>query len=411
MDQIFYNASLTIVVSDGDVSSGIPGVSQSLPRLTTAVERLGNTELAVIPRSVDELLGHSRWSTRGWTLQEQLLSRRMLVLSEHLAYFSCQSTTFREDTILECKTGKVEFIKPEVEDKKTIMQLKLWNLGPSIPFGSLDKITITKEEENRALQQYGKLVTVYCQRTLGWEYDIINAFIGILKILTPKLGNFTFAIPSPHLYWALLWSTKDPFPIRRRRGFGLPSWSWTAWKEPQQKIEFPHFRSAGCYWTAVQFFIFTDILDLLLVEQACSNQASQKLHPHLARQMIPPTGRTLSIETRAQMTTPYLKYLLFWTSTSKFHVHHSPMQGTKDHFEVYSRHERVICSLHLDPLWRDTQPDQLEFIVLALRDDMLLVILIEWKGHLAYRVQRVIEEISQADWLEADPKQQFIVLG
>lgn len=77
MAAIFEHATLTIVAADGsDASHGLCGISR--PRTgQSPVLRLTRT-MSVTAWHRDPLVGHV-WSTRGWTMQEQLFSRRMLV--------------------------------------------------------------------------------------------------------------------------------------------------------------------------------------------------------------------------------------------------------------------------------------------------------------------------------------------
>ncbi|TQW07111.1 heterokaryon incompatibility protein (HET) domain-containing protein [Cordyceps javanica] len=91
MDQIYRSADLTIIVAAGsDCGNGIPGVSE-MPRPPRTSSTIGNTML--VEEKVDAIdeVKASIWRSRGWTLQEGLLSRRRLVFTDCQMLFSCLS--------------------------------------------------------------------------------------------------------------------------------------------------------------------------------------------------------------------------------------------------------------------------------------------------------------------------------
>lgn len=96
MDSIYYNAEATIIAAAGsDSTYGLPGIGhrsrQTYPSVTTkdinGVSTLKNPQTAI---------QSSKWSTRGWTLQEAVLSRRRLVFTDDQVYFDCKAMNCHE---------------------------------------------------------------------------------------------------------------------------------------------------------------------------------------------------------------------------------------------------------------------------------------------------------------------------
>ncbi|OAG15170.1 HET-domain-containing protein, partial [Alternaria alternata] len=91
MDAIYKNSELTIIGAAGqDESYGLPGVG-ARGRRHQFVAKLDGATLFWNPIDPHELISLSHWSTRGWTFQEALLSRRRLVFTEDQVYFQCNT--------------------------------------------------------------------------------------------------------------------------------------------------------------------------------------------------------------------------------------------------------------------------------------------------------------------------------
>ncbi|KAF2867743.1 heterokaryon incompatibility protein-domain-containing protein, partial [Massariosphaeria phaeospora] len=94
MDLIYENADLTIVAAAGQNDQyGLPGIGT---RADTQAKRppqpaatIGNLQLVSSLPDIELYLSESKWSTRGWTYQEALLSRRCLMFFTSQVYFVC----------------------------------------------------------------------------------------------------------------------------------------------------------------------------------------------------------------------------------------------------------------------------------------------------------------------------------
>jgi hypothetical protein len=88
MHKVYWSAYVTIIAGSGDSPAfGLPGISSRARKAQITVDTHGH-RFFCIPDTVQEIQA-SAWSTRGWTMQENLLSRRRLVFTESQTYFQC----------------------------------------------------------------------------------------------------------------------------------------------------------------------------------------------------------------------------------------------------------------------------------------------------------------------------------
>ena len=96
MATIYGCATLTIVALTGkDSNAGLPGIS--VPRPAQVRETVNGHKLFTISPDIESEIERSMWATRAWTVQEELLSRRMLHFTESQVGFSCLLGSVRED--------------------------------------------------------------------------------------------------------------------------------------------------------------------------------------------------------------------------------------------------------------------------------------------------------------------------
>ncbi|OAR01509.1 hypothetical protein LLEC1_02609 [Akanthomyces lecanii] len=212
MSSIYANAYLTLVAltSEG-ANSGIPRISQGRsssdrsPFVHLPCQTLINASQGAI--GLPPMI-HARtmWTKRAWTLQETVLSKRMLCLS-FVASWACGGAHWSED---------LEDLS-EIEGQHALTEKR-------------DKLYIPEWPD---MSQYSRLASEYAARRLTMPDDTLSAFEGILAPMRQLLpGGFLFGIPEFIFDIGLLWQ-------HRRRGAkprsGLdwagtkhefPSWSW-----------------------------------------------------------------------------------------------------------------------------------------------------------------------------------------
>ena len=238
MHKVYRSAYVTIVAGYGDRPEfGLPGMSSKGRKPQSSVDTHGH-RLVCIPDVVRDI-ENCPWSTRGWTLQERLLSRRRLVFTETQAFFQCWN--------MHCCEAIPKDIKKS--HKKNLSQFKevdrTFEVFPQKGIGK------TGAEIEERIQEYLK-------RRLTKESDALNAFLGgfqAFQEIEHPVHNF-WGLPMSRFRWtkdvvpqrngfteidqlystflsSLAW-TNDPhdhtnsYPLARRQGF--PSWTWAAWK-------------------------------------------------------------------------------------------------------------------------------------------------------------------------------------
>lgn len=96
MSTIYQQAEITIVASCGDnAAHGLPGVGRH--RKSTRGFQHGEYDIALVNDPYMNPPELSAWNSRGWTLQEAWLSRRILCFTESQCYWECRGTCISED--------------------------------------------------------------------------------------------------------------------------------------------------------------------------------------------------------------------------------------------------------------------------------------------------------------------------
>ncbi|KAK4501877.1 hypothetical protein PRZ48_007686 [Zasmidium cellare] len=221
MDVIYGAALLTLVAADGpDANAGLRGItpgSRSLPQHTEVI----NDDLALTvscPAPTDLRL--SAWSSRGWTCQEQLLSRKFLIFSGGQVMWQCGSCFLCEDTEGSNKAGpltRLEQVEIDVDVPKAI--------NPGAVF-----FQPTHLFRPKIFTQYASIVRGFTKRHLTYQDDVLPAFQGFGSILERSFNcKFIAGLPEAYLDQALLWL---PAVMQKRRTTSAqdcPSWSWAGW--------------------------------------------------------------------------------------------------------------------------------------------------------------------------------------
>ena len=202
MAHIYASAELTIVAASGeDANYGLPGLTKPLEERAEARRDW---------RWLTVKFGYplmSAWIRRGWTFQESLFSRRLLIFSDTVSWICgrCVWHEIFEDDI----TNSPQTWPSERPHLGVPMSLK--SLLPDVP----------------SLGRWGMVVQDYSRRRLTFEDDWIRAFAGATEALGATFpGGLVYGLPIFFFDIAILWQ-----PVRKlARRPNHPSWSWVGWK-------------------------------------------------------------------------------------------------------------------------------------------------------------------------------------
>ncbi|KAF2247538.1 HET-domain-containing protein [Trematosphaeria pertusa] len=240
MDKIYKNATLTVVAADGEnANSEFKGVLT--PRKAdqfVAEEVRPNVQILMPLRGSTNL---EPWQTRAWTLQEKMLSNRLLVFSGGYMMWHCRESVHYEDmTASDAKTV------PGSDRTVPLLSagLREDDLPASAPlsYSTLNgNVSVTRSP---AFEKYASLVADYTHRRMSYSSDVLRALSGILPTLSKTFARrskedhevFRYGLPETLIDVALLWQPVGP--LKRRRHCTkptctepyMPSWSWAGWE-------------------------------------------------------------------------------------------------------------------------------------------------------------------------------------
>ncbi|OAA78919.1 Heterokaryon incompatibility [Akanthomyces lecanii RCEF 1005] len=232
MGSIYANAYATVVVANGGgAHRGLLGIQDVTPPMDRVgrrggvpytpwyVRRPGSMAAAV--QSHMAALQRSAWNQRAWTFQEQIFSRRLIVLDDAAVAWECHCNVWLEG---------VAAVEAQCARNTAVV-------AQGFSF-----------HEDPTFRDYADHVRQYNRRRLSYPEDSMDAFAGILTVLqTTFLGGFVCCLPVMFFDTALLWYNEgmvgERVPKQRRQGDGglAPTWSWAAY---DGTIEFPDFSTA-----------------------------------------------------------------------------------------------------------------------------------------------------------------------
>ncbi|KAJ0107049.1 hypothetical protein J7T55_006927 [Diaporthe amygdali] len=171
--------------------------------------------------SVQKSLSTCRWEERGWTLQERLLSTRILYFTKDVFYYECATTQRLEN--------------PGFELPKRIEFSAL--LAASHIMTESERL----QKQESHLSQWYEVVKIYTKRKLTKSKDKLPAIEGLASELNNILNDtYIYGLWRMDLHRGLLWQPSSKSWKRPRDGYRAPTWSWAC-------------RDGGVSWDASTF--------------------------------------------------------------------------------------------------------------------------------------------------------------
>lgn len=235
MDRIYGGATVTIVAASGShLNEPITGVSTTRSVLQLA-ERV-TSDPAVNVLLPMQSAGYSElkpWAGRAWTLQEKLLSKRLLIFHDGVVDFRCPHGTMHEDmSAADADTRLPPVGWLALTDTNLSSDVKVGGYGRSGP----------RLLRSPIFAEYTALIQEYTPRQMTNPVDAVNAVMGLLKILivnqqSPQKGNQLLnGLPEEFFDQALHWqcAAKEGVRLRLRKDKQFPTWSWAAWEAVEE---------------------------------------------------------------------------------------------------------------------------------------------------------------------------------
>ena len=228
MNWIYELAEFTIVAAAGsDAEAGLPGIvpgSRSLFQLTANIQGLN---IAVPFPTLNSTIPSTKWNTRGWTYQEQLLSNTVIIFTPHQVYFQCDRKVFQEDVHIELE-GRLRNITWEYPGIPLSVSMERLNTFRTL------SLFIHEGSPTGIFERYKNIVEIYATRDFGDPGDILPGFIGITNAFQRAPGSMGYVagLSVAGFEDALLWVPKGPLSRRRNLQDEIvyPSWSFFGWK-------------------------------------------------------------------------------------------------------------------------------------------------------------------------------------
>ncbi|KAF7554154.1 hypothetical protein G7Z17_g3128 [Cylindrodendrum hubeiense] len=240
MDRIYGSAVVTIVSASGrHLDEPIAGITTERSVNQLARQVTDNPDINVlVPVQRDTSL--RPWSTRAWTLQEKLMSRRLLVFHDGTVDFCCSCGVSHEDMTAEdsCISNPPPLVR--------------W-LSLADPRLSSSTTRGMRLLRSPVFAEYAALIEQYTPRQMSKASDAVNAILGMLHILitnhqkSPSETSLLSGLPEQFLDQALHWqpAAGEAVSLRARESsetsdgskVTFPSWSWAAWTAVEENAE------------------------------------------------------------------------------------------------------------------------------------------------------------------------------
>lgn len=218
MGSIYGNSAITIVDANGNhADSGLVGMSS--PRRnsqkTATVQGMQLCTTASLLNEPWKAYRRCAWLKRGWTYQEMLLSKRLLLVTHAQLQFVCNHSVYLEET------------HPHAPRTSN------WTMPAA------NSVSIRRSDAaGRPISDlYFNAVETFTSRVLTDDLDVIPAFDAIFKALyKDTVAKPLFNLPDVELEDTLLWRSNSIDGLsmertaRRRQPDRLPTWSWAGWR-------------------------------------------------------------------------------------------------------------------------------------------------------------------------------------
>ncbi|KAE9367229.1 HET-domain-containing protein [Stipitochalara longipes BDJ] len=444
MSYIYKCAELTILAACGrDAEAGLPGIRE--PRVfqqhiikvrdDTADQPLGMqiiTSPTIRLNDVQSCLEGTVWSTRGWTLQEKVVSRRVLIFTPSQISWNCRTTGWAEDIFLETSLAR-----PTNRIWEDTMRF----------LSDAERESAWNDDVNVAWDTLRMLVDNFSHRQLSEPGDAYDAFCAIAQEFQSLTHvSSIWALPVTRFELALCWTRTQGRLVRRTALTSLPmttlkccvafpTWSWLGWIGGASLPITDQYADTGMSPEILCFILRNSPLRVVKVIQVTGDETeipTPKLPPGISHSPLAVTLETVLAEhphfTRERLQqTPDNQLLCFWTETACFSTY-GPIEEVNDtwpeskffRYEIRNSESQTIG--RTDLCVPDNPEDMtcilgegvLEFVLIARNATQAhvaeeLVLMVVRRDGIANRVTTA--NILEEAWIAANTKKELLVLG
>jgi Heterokaryon incompatibility protein (HET) len=463
MSMIFRASFLTIIAAKrADSDAGLPGLREGTRKFEqqevvvrppkyndgTMVEPGLSLITAITPlkRPALHYLENTVWNSRGWTMQERVLSRRTLAFTDEQLYWVCNRSTFCEESYHETPLpGFHRFHGAAVE--MTLHRSYRNFYEPQDPTA-------------RFWSQYQNFVARFTRRKFTYDGDAHDGFSAILDAMGRATGQqFLWGLPRARFELGLTWTTFTgqrqrkslstlPMTVKNVR-VRFPSWSWMGWigeawlSVGDDRHEFRHVNSSPlqrvrdiltqrsdlpqvtCHVhrtspleiVAVRIESTGDIMSQVLSSFLCNSYSEWKPNHDLLVSLNDIAQHLPSLYERLSSIPDELT-LFFWASSALLTLRNDGEDSITIQPTIVDDTGKPIGTMGKMSLehWNASKyNNQLsELIVIGSRrptgyNPVLILLHITWRDEIAYRVN--IGEIEEAAWMGVQRVWKLIALG
>jgi hypothetical protein len=434
MDKVYKHAKLTIVCAAGnDAHAGIPGLHKGTRTARQFSRRIGKMRFYAADRFISfaSALKESTWNERAWTLQEQILSRRLLTFTGREMSWNCECAIWTEGVVLECFAP-----------------------GTTIELNSQFRGCVKPPSSFTPLQKFNYYLGNGSDRKLTYEKDRLNCMQGLFNTLAPHFaGGFHWGMPvsifdSALLFHGVLWQEA---PWNRRTGF--PSWSWAGWDEAVACSDGSPYDNDNERWWAdvyisgdispktatrtrkeVAWHVVNEVeggwaeissVDISIAGSVYYAESQARWHNADPQKMLQEARQRFT-----QAGIPLSHALGFWTQTVHLRVDREEDRGKRVESltgvdrsspsrDVRDKHGNYMCYILLTEAYRESQPEELYFILIGhhrrwdrTHGGIVDIMHVETKDGITRRVQGVRECVLNLEaWKKLDTKWEWIVMA
>ena len=262
MQGVYQNATMTIaILGDRDSHSGFFDRGRTAPTVEIPWLNEDGKKIATVFASEDfpflrpenrvecmtdleQELSKSPWSTRAWTFQEQMLSRRTLYVGQQQLYFGCRKQKRSEDGFDQIvKTSSPKQLFMEALDTDATIALSNLLKKPMLWDTPSWMNTILANGQDLIMQVQRKYLRLdvaqmkinvdgllhdYTSRSLTYQSDKLVAFEGLANAIATRSGQaFNAGLWTNKTAKSLFWWLADG-PEEQGSSLCAPTWSWAS---------------------------------------------------------------------------------------------------------------------------------------------------------------------------------------